>query len=58
MDNVQNCDSCINVSSLQANRQLTCWARSGDVICFQCGTDKPIVLSELSSVLNKGQNDE
>jgi hypothetical protein len=33
---------------------LTCWARSGDVMNFLWGTDKPI---ELSWVLNKRQGD-
>jgi hypothetical protein len=36
------------------NVALTCWARSGDLMCFLWGTDKPI---ELIWVLNKGQDD-
>jgi hypothetical protein len=39
MDNVQNCDSYINyiiVTNLYIYIYiaLTCWARSGDVMCF------------------------
>jgi hypothetical protein len=47
MDSVQNCDNYINILSSQTYRYvaLTCWARSGDVICFLWGTDKPIELS-------------
>jgi hypothetical protein len=33
---------------------INCWARSGHVMCFLWGTDKPI---ELSWVLNKRQDD-
>jgi hypothetical protein len=46
MDNVQNCDSYIDIPA----SQLTCWARSGDVMCFLWGTDKP---TELSWILIK-----
>jgi hypothetical protein len=55
MDIVQNCDSYIN-NTIVTNLQiaLPCWARSGDVMCFLLGTDKPM---ELSWVLNKRQND-
>jgi hypothetical protein len=40
----------INIPSSQTYR----WARSGDVMCFLWGTDKPM---ELSWVLNKRQDD-
>jgi hypothetical protein len=49
MDNVQNCDSYINIPSSQ-----TCWAHVGDVMCFLWGTDKPTELSsnlQLASVV-------
>jgi hypothetical protein len=56
MDNVQNCKSYINIRTIATNLQiaLTCWARSGDVMCFLWGADKP---TELSWVLNKTDDD-
>jgi hypothetical protein len=55
MDNVQSYDSYINYK-IVTNPYiiLTCWARSGDIMCSLWGVDKPI---ELSCVLNKRQDD-
>jgi hypothetical protein len=56
MDNVQNCDSYINMPSSQTYIYiyiaLTCWASSGDV-CFLWNTYKPM---GFSWVLNKRQD--
>jgi hypothetical protein len=58
MDNVQNCDSYINIRrTIVTNLEiaLTCLVRSRDVMGFLWGTDKP---TELSWVLNKRQDGE
>jgi hypothetical protein len=57
MNNVQKCDRYTNIPLSQTYRlkiSLICWARSGDLMFFLWGTDKPI---ELSWVLNKRRDD-
>jgi hypothetical protein len=51
MDNVQNCDSCINIRTIVTNllTELTCWARSGDIMFFLLGTDKAKDLNRTSA---------